>query len=230
MMKVKHVVALFCKQAKDCARNPPVLLLFFIYPIVALVLIQAMKDQPGISGLFVSMFATMHSVFTPIVAASSFIAEEREKNTLRVLIMSNVTLKEYLISVGGFILLANLITGSSFIFLGTPAATSGLFLLAMGGCSLISIILGSCIGLFSKNTAAANGFAVPIGICFAFLPMLANFNKGIEVAACFTYGQQFSRLLAGKGITLFGVMVIAANLAMLIIASALLYKRSLSEE
>jgi len=228
-MKVKNVGALFCKQAKDCAKNPPVLLLFFIYPLVALVLIQAMKDQPGISELFVSMFAVMHGVFTPIVAAASFIAEEREKNTLRVLIMSNVTLKEYLISVGGFILLANLLTGSSFIFFGNPAASNSLFILSMGGCSFISVILGSCIGLFSKNAAAASGLAVPIGIFFAFLPMLANFNKGIEAVAGFTYGQQFGRLLAGKEITFYGLTVITANLAMLIILSVLLYKRSLSE-
>lgn len=229
-MKIKNVGALFCKQAKDCAKNPPFLLLFFIYPTVALVLIQAMMGQPGISEVFVSMFAVMHSVFTPIVAAASFIAEEREKNTLRVLIMSNVTLKEYLVSVGGFILLANLLTGSSFIFFGNHAVSDSLFILAMGGCSLISVILGSCIGLFSKNAAAANGLAVPIGILFAFLPMLANFNRKIETVADFTYGQQLGRLLAGKEITFCGFIVIAANLAILVIASAFLYKRSLSEE
>lgn len=229
-MKVKNVGALFYKQTIDSAKNLPVLLLFFIYPIVALVMIQAMKDQPGTGELFVSMFAVMHSVFTPIVAASSFIAEEREKNTLRVLIMSNVTLKEYLVSAGGFILAANLLTGSSFIFFCNPVVSKSTFILAMGGCSLISVILGSCIGLFSKNAAAANGLAVPIGILFAFLPMLTNFNKSIEVVAGFTYGQQLGRLLAGKGITFSGLFIIAANLAILVIASALLYKRSLSEE
>ncbi|MDI9499950.1 MAG: hypothetical protein QM236_03895 [Bacillota bacterium] len=60
--------------------------------------------------------------------------------------------------------------------------------------------------------------------------MLANFNKSIEVVAGFTYGQQLGRLLAGKGITFSGLFIIAANLAILVIASALLYKRSLSEE
>lgn len=229
-MRVQNIGALFYKQVKDCAKNPPVLLLFFIYPIVALILIQAMKDEAGISDLFVSMFATMHSVFTPIVAASSFIAEEREKNTLRVLIMSNVKLKEYLISVGGFILLANLLTGSSFIFFANLTVSNYLFIFAMGAGSLISIILGSCIGLFAKNAAAANGLAVPIGIAFAFLPMLANFNKGIEKVASLTYGQQFSKLMSGKEISFPGLIVIAANLAILITASALLYKRSISEE
>lgn len=230
-MRIQNISALFYKQSKDCAKNLPVLMLFFIYPIVALILIQAMKDQDGISGLFVSIFATMHIVFTPIVASSSFIAEEREKNTLRVLIMSNVTLKEYLLSVGGFILIANLLTGCSFILFGKLQADNiPSFILAMATGSLISIILGSCIGLFSKNAAAANGLAVPVGILFAFLPMLSNFNKSIEMAARFTYGQQLSMLMAGKKIGFFGLAVITLNFAALLAISVILYKRSLTEE
>lgn len=230
-MRIHNITALFYKQSKDSFKNLPVLVLFFIYPIVALILIQAMKDQPGTGSLFISIFAIMHSVFTPIVAASSFIAEEREKNTLRVLIMSNVTLKEYLFSIGGFVFIANMLTGSSFILFGNLSAQKSLpFLLAMGAGSLLSIVLGCCIGLFSKNAAAANGLAVPIGMLFAFLPMLANFNKGIEAAAKFTYGQQLSYLMAGNEINLFGIIVIAVNLIVLIVISAILFKKSLSEE
>lgn len=228
-MRIQNIGALFIKQGKDCAKNAPVLLLFFIYPVICLILTQAMKEQVGSGEMFISIFATMHAVFTPIVAASSFIAEEREKNTLRVLIMSNVTLKEYLFSVGGFILLANLLTGSSFIFCG-QVKNIPLFILAMAAGSLISIILGSCIGLFLKNAAAANGIAVPIGILFAFLPMLANFNKKIAAVADLTYSGQLSRLMAGKEMTLKGFIVIAANLAILSLISGLLYKRSILEE
>jgi len=228
-MRIQNIAALFIKQSKDCARNFPVLLLFFIYPLVALILTRAMADQAGTGDLFTTIFATMHAVFTPLVAASSFIAEEREKNTLRVLIMSNVTLKEYLLSVGGFILLANLITGSAFIFFGNLPAGVFTFILAMGGCSLISIMLGSCIGLFLKNAAAANGIAVPVGIFFAFLPMLANFNEKIEAVANFTYGQQFSKIIAGNRINYAGLIIIGANFAILATMSGLLYKRSLSE-
>ena len=228
-MRIQNVGALFIKQGKDCIKNAPVLLLFFIYPVVSLILTQAMKEQAGSSELFVSIFATMHAVFTPIVAASSFIAEEREKNTLRVLIMSNVTLKEYLLSVGGFIILANLLTGSSFILYG-PVKSIPLFILALGAGSLISIILGICIGLFLKNAAAANGIAVPIWILFDFLPMLANFNEKIAAVADLTYSGQLSRLMAGKEITQSGLIAIAANLIILSLISGLLYKRSISEE
>ncbi|HWT74797.1 MAG TPA: ABC transporter permease [Mobilitalea sp.] len=230
-MRIPNITALFQKQIKDVLKNMPVLVLFIVYPIIAAVMTNAMSDQPEVGTMFLSIFATMHCAFTPIVATSSIIAEEKEKNTLRVLIMSNVTLREYLFSIGGFVLIATLITGSTFLLIQTQSLVKSLlFLASMGIGGLISIALGMCIGLLSKNAAAANGLAVPFGMVFAFLPMLANFNKGIEAVSRFTYGQQVSYLFAGKPFTVFGVVILCINFIALITVSTLLYKRSIAED
>lgn len=237
-MRVQNITALFQKQIKDVLKNMPVLILFFVYPCIAAVMTSAMSDPVGTGSFFISIFATMHCVFTPIVATTSIIAEEKEKNTLRVLIMSNVTLREYLTSIGGFILIATLITGSSFLFINNTAVTpTSLLSLPMLGTtglivfgSLVSVIVGACIGLFSKNTAASSGLAVPLAMVFAFLPMLANFNKGIEAVSKFTYSQQISYLFAGKPITLFGIAVLCINFIVLIVISSVLFKKSLVDE
>ena len=230
-MHAQNITALFQKQLKDSLKNMPVLVLFFVYPIIALVMTQAMKDQAGMGTFFVSIFATMHCVFTPIVTTNSIISEEKEQNTLRVLFMSNVTLKEYLLSIGGFVFISNLITSCFFLlFTEYTAKQSFLFLLSIGIGSLISIILGACLALFSKNASAANGLAVPFGMVFAFLPMLANFNSGIESVSKFTFSQQVSYLLAGKEISGFGLIVIGINFIILSAIAAFLYSRSNSEE
>ena len=230
-MRIQNIYALFYKQIKDVLKNLPVLVLFIVYPCIAAVMINAMKDQPGTGTMFLSIFATMHCVFTPIVATSSVIAEEKELNTLRVLIMSNVTLREYLISIGGFIFLATLLTGSTFLcFQPLSVERSLVFLGAMAVGSLISVVLGMCIGLLSKNAAAANGLAVPFGMVFAFLPMLANFNKGMEAVSRFIYGQQISYLFSGKHITFFGIIILCINFAILLVVSALLFRRSVADE
>jgi ABC-2 type transport system permease protein len=230
-MRVQNVTALFHKQVKDVFKNLPVLVLFIVYPVIAVIMTQAMKDQADMGSFFVSIFATMHCVFTPIVATASIITEEKEKNTLRVLIMSNVNLREYLISIGGFILIADLLTSGIFLFLiDLTSEQMILILAAIAIGSLISIILGVCIGLFSKNAAAANGLAVPFGMVFAFLPMLAGFNKGIEAVSKFTFGQQISYLLGGKTINTFGIIVLCANFIVLLVISAVRFKRSISEE
>lgn len=229
-MRVQNITALFQKQLKDMLKNMPILVLFVIYPIVATVMTNAMSDQPEAVTMFLSVFATMHCVFTPIVATSSIIAEEKEKNTLRVLIMSNVTIQEYLLSIGGFVLIATLFTGCSFLFIHPqtlPASLLFLASVAIGG--LISLALGMFIGLLSKNAAAANGLAVPFGMIFAFLPMLANFNKGIEAVSRFTYGQQISYLIAGKSFTTFGIVILFINFIVLITVSTRLYKKSIAD-
>lgn len=230
-MRVQNVTALFHKQVKDVFKNLPVLVLFIVYPIIAVVMTQAMKDQLDMGSFFVSIFATMHCVFTPIVATSSIITEEKEQNTLRVLIMSNVNLREYLLSIGGFVLLATLLSSSVFLFLDQKITEHALsFLLAIVIGCIISIIVGVCIGLFSKNAAAANGLAVPFGMIFAFLPMLANFNGGIEAVSKFTYSQQISYLLGGEAISTFGIIVLCINFIILIAISAFRFKRSISED
>lgn len=230
-MRVQNITALFQKQTKDIFKNLPVMVLFIVYPIIAVIMTQALKELTGMGSFFISIFATMHCAFTPIVATASIISEEKEKNTLRVLIMSNVTLREYLFSIGGFVMISTLLTGSFFLPVSENPADNALpFLLSMAVGSLISIILGTCIGLFSKNAAAANGMAVPFGMVFAFLPMLANFNKGIEAVSKFTFGQQISYLLAGKEITTFGIIVLCVNFVILLVIAGVLFKKSISED
>ncbi len=231
MIRFQNISALFYKQFKDTLKNLPVLVLFLVYPCIAFVMTQAMKDAPGTESLFISMFATMHCVFTPMVSIASTLSEEKESNTLRVLIMSNVNLKEYFMSIGGFILIADLITGFCFLPLSRYSLIQSLqFLIALSIGCLISIVLGICIGLYAKNASAANGLAVPIGMVFAFLPMLSNFNKGIENISRFTYGQQISYLLTGEKLSLFAFIILIINTMLLVLLSALLFKKSLSED
>ena len=64
---------------------------------------------------------------------------------------------------------------------------------------------------------------------FAFLPMLANFNEGIEAVSRFTFGQQVSYLLSGETIEVFGIAVLCVNFLVLILISALRFKKSIEE-
>lgn len=230
MMRVQNLKALSIKQIKDTFKNTPILVLFLVYPIIAFLMTSAMKGQEG-SEAFISIFATMHCIFTPVVAASSILSEEKEANTLRVLIMSNVTLREYFISIGGFVLISTVATGSVFLFIAQKDLINSLvFILSLALGSLISIILGLCIGLYAKNASAANGLAVPCGMFFAFLPMLANFNKEMESVSRFTFGQQVSYLLGKGSISIFGVVVICVNAVLFAFLASFLFRKSLAKE
>ena len=191
--------ALLHKQCKDSLCNLPTLMILVIYPAVAFVMITAIGAQEGTSQMFVSMFATMHCCFAPATVAANILAEEKEKGTLRSLLLSGVGRVNYLVSLSVFVIFAALLTGSTFLLMDSfDRAYLSAFWIAMSAGAVISTLLGLCIGILSRNTAAANGMAVPVGLVFSLLPMLAQFNDTIAKAAKLLYSGHISLLLGGS--------------------------------
>lgn len=233
MSRMRIISGIFEKQVKDILKNIQVLVLFLVFPIVALVMTNAIPEEMGQSTFFISIFASMHFVFTPLVAVVSIIAEEKEKGTLRTLIMSNVKPLDYLISIGGCMFVCTAISGLSFALIGGYTGERLVnFIIAMVIGSSCSIILGLTLGGFSKNTAAANALAVPIGMIFGFLPMIAAFNDIVMKISKFTYGQQVSNLIASTSldISLSSALIILANLFIIFIAFVFVFRKNRIEE
>lgn len=193
MIRIRIIYAIFRKQVKDILKNTQVLILFAIFPVIAYVMTSSMKME---TAFFVSLFGTMHAVFTPLMASASIIAEEKEKNTLRILILSNVKPFEYLLSIGSFVFILTNISSFLFAWIGGFRGRDffGFVLVMMLG-SICSIILGAALAIFSKNQMSATASAIPLAMVFSFLPMLSAFNDSVGSISRFTFGQQISNLL-----------------------------------
>ena len=224
-MNIGHLNAIITKDIKDTIRNFQVLILFLVFPVIGFVMTQSIKDAS--SAFFISIFATMHFVFTPIVVTASLISEEKEKNTLRVLRMSGISSIEFMISTTLFVLLLNIVTGCTFIGMTDMEQARVLQFIVAGiiGC-LISIIIGICVGTFAKSSSAANGLAVPAGMMFSFLPMLSSFNEGLEKITKFLYGQQISYLIEGNQWSVEMLIVIICNFFIAFMVYCYLYNKS----
>ena len=165
-----------------------------------------MENTVKIKGMpehfFATLFAVMYMGMAPLTAVASIISEEKEKNTLRVLLLSNVKPWEYLTGVGVYIWLICMIGAGVIGMAGKYAGAGlGMFMLWMGLGILVSIVIGAAIGTFSKNQMAATSFTVPVMMVFSFLPMLAMFHEGIGKVARFTYSGQLQKLLQAVGNT-----------------------------
>lgn len=196
-------LAILNKQLKDSLNNLQSLMVMVIYPAVAFVMIIALGNQDGTDGpmssMFISMFATMHCAFVPITIASIVISEEKEKGTLRSLIMSGVGRVNYLFSTSLFIIIAVMLTGSTFLLMDEFTQQEVCkFLITMLCGTVISTLLGLCIGVNAKNVAAANGMAMPVGLVLALIPMMAQFNDAIAKVSKYTYSGQISLVLGGS--------------------------------
>lgn len=227
---MKNLIAIFKKQVKDTLKNKAVFIQFVMFPAMTLIMNNAIKIEGMPKNFFVFLFATMYVGMAPLVGMAAVISEEKEKNTLRVLLMSNVKPHEYLIGVGSYIWAVCMLGAAVICAAGTyDLKESACFMLVMAVGILISLLVGAAIGTWSKTQMAATSVTVPVMIIFSFLPMISLFNGTIAKVAKYTYSEQIRLMLSEIGDLHFGVesfCILVAN--MLVFAGLFLaaYKKS----
>lgn len=227
---MKNIIAVFQKQIKDTLKNKAVLIQFLMFPVMSVIMECSINIEGIPEHFFADMFAAMYVGMAPLVAVSTVIAEEKEQNTLRVLLMSNVKPAEYLIGAGSYIwmicMLGSIVLGITGGYRGTEFFC---FLGIMAAGILTSMLIGAAIGTWSKNQMSATSLTVPVMIVFSFLPMLSMFNESIKRIARAAYSQQISMMISqigSAGVSVENVGVILGNTLAAAIFFVYAYKKS----
>lgn len=195
---MKNSMIIFRKQMKDTGRNMALLIQFVMFPLMAVIMENAIHLEDMPEHFFVGLFAVMHIGMAPLNVTTAIIAEEKEKNTLRTLLFANVKPAEYLLGIGGYVFSACMVGAVVFDLLGGYSGKEfGLFLLIMAAGVIVSMLIGAVIGIRSKSQIAATTIMTPVMMVFAFLPMLAMFNDTVAKVADIAYSQQIQLLLNG---------------------------------
>ena len=187
------------KQFKDMFKNKSILIQFVMFPLLAVIMTNAISLENMPANFFGTLFASMYVGMAPLTGISAIISEEKEKHTLRVLLMAGVSPVQYLLGTGCYVFLACM-PGSimfSCLLTGVTFASRLFFLLILSTGILVSIVVGATIGIQCKNQMTAASVTVPVMMVFSFLPMLSMFNDTIAKIARFTYTEQI-RLLIGE--------------------------------
>jgi len=230
-MKFRRIEAVFMKQIKDTLKNKTALIQFVLFPLLAFILTEtiAKSDEFLPDNYFVLLFAIMYVGMVPAINTASIITEEKEKNTLRILMLANVKPLEYLIGVGSYVFIVSSIGAVAFGFIGGySGAQLGLFIIVLMVGILGSLILGSTIGIFAKNSMSSAGLVLPVSMITAFLPMIASFNETFESVSRFLYTQQINYLIADLSVANFTFerfIIIFVNVAILTLLFSFAYKK-----
>lgn len=193
---MKHISAILWKQLKDTLKNKTILIQFVMFPVMTIIMENGIEMEGMPEHFFATLFAVMFIGMAPLTAMSAIIAEEKEKNTLRVLLMSNVKPMEYLAGVGIYVFLMCMIGASVIAFAGGYKGAELLsFILIMAVGLLVSMFIGAVIGTMSKNQMMATSVMIPVMMIFSFIPMLSMFNDSIKKIGKFTYTQQMNVML-----------------------------------
>ena len=226
---MRNIAAVFSKQLKETLKNKSILIQFLMFPVMVLIMENAIVLEGMPEHFFVKLFAVMFVGMAPLTCMSSILSEEKEKNTLRALMMSNVHPFEYLIGIGLYVWLMCMVGAAVFAVTGGYESKDFLmFMVIMAAGILLSELTGAVIGVFSKDQMAATSVTVPVMMVFSFLPMLSMFNESIEKIAKVTYSQQLSILINGLGtaeVKPESILVINANFIISAVLFALVFKK-----
>ena len=226
---MKNIKAVFMKQLLDTVKNKMVFIQFLMFPVMAIIMENAIKIEDMPEHFFAKLFAVMFVGMAPLSCMSAIISEEKEKNTLRALMMSNVKPWQYLVSIGAYIFIMCMVGTAVFAVL-TEYSGAGLarFIFSMISGIILSEIIGAVIGIFCKNQMAATSLTLPIMMVFSFLPMLSMFNESIKKFAGIIYSQQISDIINGIGaseVSAKSIIVILANFIIGLVLFAIAYKK-----
>ena len=226
---MRHIITIIKKQIRDTLRNKAVFIQFVMFPALAAFMTKSIQIEGMPANFFVKLFATMYVGMAPFTSIAAIISEEKEKNTLRVLLMADVTPWQYLAGVGSYVFFFCMLGAGVFCLLGeyTPGER-GAFLLIMAAGILASLLLGAAVGAGSGSQMAATSVTVPVMLLFSLLPMFSTFNSDIAKVAKYTYTEQIRLLLDSLGTEsgpLEGILIIAVNMILFAGLFCLLYRR-----
>lgn len=226
-MRLRIIRAVLNKQIKDTFKNKEVLIQFIMFPLLAIIMEKAINSNEIPKNYFVILFSTMYIGMAPLVSMASIISEEKEQNTLRVLMMSNVKSGEYLMGIGIYVFALCMAGVAIFSSVGQFRGAEIIeFLIIMAIGILTSIFLGSAIGIWCKNQMATTSMTIPIMMIFSFLPMISMFNDKVKLISRLTYSQQVNNLINSLGeqnLNYENIVVILGNMAVMIILFTISY-------
>ena len=193
---MNHMMAIFKKQLKDTIKNKTVLIQFIMFPFLTLIINHSITIEGMPENFFINLFAAMYIGMAPLTSIAAVIAEEKENNTLRVLMMSNVKPYEYLLGIGSYIWFACMFGAGIICAAGSFGFKESLaFMMIMAVGILTSLLVGAAIGIWSKTQMMATSITVPVMMIFSFLPFLSMFNNTIAKIAKFIFSEQVSIML-----------------------------------
>lgn len=224
---MRNIMIIIKKQLKDTLKNKTIFIQFILFPIMTLIMENAVNIEGMPPMFFTKLFSVMYIGMAPITSVAAIISEEKEKNTLRVLMMANVKPWQYLMGVGIYVW-AICMAGAGVMAAGLDVNHIAVYLCVMGIGFVISIIAGACIGIYAKNQMAATSVVMPVMMVFSFAPMLSMFNDKIQKIAKICYTQQLKGILDNmslENVSGESVIIILVNAALFTVLFCTTYKR-----
>ncbi|AWB46614.1 hypothetical protein DCC85_22195 [Paenibacillus sp. CAA11] len=234
-ISIKRMRAIFVKDYKEFSRNYAISIIL-IFPILFAFLFRS--AGPSLPGAIGFLLNTSFVILTSL-AQACLIAEEKERNTLRSLMMTPATTMDVLIGKSAlvFVMSAVVLAVSTYI-LGYEPASMWAFVAAVILSIILYIAAGTICGLFSKTVLEASLSIMPVALVFTGAPWGVLLADHFPIFKMLEYAPsvQLVHLLEIRstvftmGDLLKSLLIILVWAVVLTVVSVVLYQRRLKDE
>ena len=227
MISTRKIYALCEKQFKTIFYNLFILSGLVVVPIVAFFFgLNADYPEPAL----VDMLVTMNILMNGANIMCVMIAEEKEKNTLNVLIASTVSGLDFLISKLLVTVLFTLAINAALFFIMDAHYffDFGSYMLVTGIAILPPAAIGAVIGLLCKTQSAATTAITPFMMALLFVPMFVPADSAIHDFMQYVFSEQMTlglRAIYNGEAFLAHIGFIAANFAVFFVIFWVFYRK-----
>ena len=182
---IRRVNALVTKEFRDFYKNPNVLIML-LFPIGLTLFYKKVFGNNAPSGYLISICLNMNITTIGCIVIAMLIAEEKEKNTLRTLMLSPLTAAEFII--GKFVItgiLIMIINIATFFLLKINIIYLAMFIIITLLTTIGVLFVGALIGILSKDQMQTGTIGTPIYMILLMIPMVSRYNNVLKDIASF---------------------------------------------
>ena len=227
---MKRFSAIVRKEMYDAGKNSQVVLMALLPILLAFFYSNMDSEKEFLAGFTVAMTLTMVGSYVQAI----IIAEEKEKHTLRVLMLSPANPLEVIL--GKSVLTVFFVIAASFaslLILGTLKGNIGMLVVILLMGTLLCVILGTIVGLLSQNIAQTSIMGLPVFLLFTMGPMLQGIVKNevvikaVKLLPTSHIIEGLNKVMHGKGFSAIQDHLInnAIWMAVLIVICLFVYKK-----
>lgn len=233
-VSIKRIQAIFVKDYKEFYRNYAISTMVLM-PL-ALAFIYSMTGDMDLQSLFMPINLTF-AMITAFIQ-SCLIAEEKEHNTLRSLLLSPASIADILIGKSSLVFLITVIVLGLCMWMLDFRPSN---LMAMSSALVLSTVfylaMGLIVGLYTKTVMEASVGILPVMIVFSFGPLVLLFADRYPILEVFQWLPSAQLILleqhSAAGTTsdvIMSLVVLAVWAVIGVVISAILFKKRMSDE
>lgn len=207
MFSFRRYGALVTKEFKDMKNKKNAMFLYLLSVVLCVLYknILVGKEDGMEPWQLLIMCASMGLVMGTSYVSSMLIAEEKEKNTLRTMLLSGLKPIEFFLGKGTVSLILTMLTNVfMFFYLGIDISILPMYLLLTTVIAIILNLFGAVVGMLSPNQMATGVIGLPILAIFLFIPVFAEIDQTIakvaEFIPVYSMNKMLTSMFNGHGI------------------------------